>query len=258
MPLTLITGASLGIGAELARIAARHGDDLILVARSSGKLESLALEIKKNYRVKVHVLAKDLSRPTAPNEIFQWCEEQGLQIDHLVNNAGFGDLAPFADADPAKLESMIAVNISALTSLTRLLLPGMIHRKNGRILNVASLAAFQPGPLMAVYYATKSYVLSFSEAIRIEVEKHGVTVTTLCPGPTESEFKHAANMTRSRLMTSQRNPDARQVAEYGYRSMLRGKGVAVHGAMNNFFAFLSRFTPRDWSSRIAMFLNRSV
>ncbi|MFM8432964.1 MAG: SDR family NAD(P)-dependent oxidoreductase [Bacteroidota bacterium] len=258
MPLTLITGASFGIGAELAKVAAQHGDDLLLIARNSQKLDELAREINQRFSVKVHVLSKDLSRAVAPSEIYGWCIERGLQVDNLINNAGFGDLSAFSVADAEKLERMIAVNITSLTALTRLFIPGMIQRRSGRILNVASTAAFQPGPLMAVYYATKSYVLSFSEALRIEVEKSGVTVTTLCPGPTESEFKHAANMTQSRLMTKMKNPSSYQVADYGYRSMMRGKGVAIHGALNRFFAFTTRFSPQGFSARIAMFLNRTV
>lgn len=258
MATILITGASSGIGKEIAEIAARNGEELVLVSRHFGRLEELSVALREKYTAKVHVLVKDLSLASAPQEVLGWCDEKGLKVDYLVNNAGFGDLAPFAEADPRKLEEMIAVNITALTLLTRLFLAGMVERGGGRILNISSLAAFQPGPLMAVYYATKSFVLNFSEALRIELEGTGVTVTTLCPGPTASRFKEAANMTESRLMNSGKIPSSAEVAACGYRAMMKGKAVVVHGGLNNFFAFTSRFTPRDWAARIARYLNSNA
>src|SRR6266550_6618870 len=212
----LITGASSGIGLDLARLFAKDGHDVILVARSEGKLREVAAGLERDFGVKAHVIVADLARPDAPRQLF---DALPVDVDVLVNNAGFGVTGPFAGTDLAKELEMIQVNVVALTHLTKLLLPPMIARRRGRVLNVASTAAFQPGPLMAVYYATKAYVLSFSEAIADELRDSGVSVTALCPGPTETGFAAAANVGATRLFTMSKPADSRAVAEAGYEAM---------------------------------------
>jgi uncharacterized protein len=244
MATALITGASSGIGLELVKIFAANKINLVLVARSEGKLNELANEAKQQ-GVTVQVLAKDLSSYNTSNEIFDWCAKQNIQIDYLVNNAGIGYFGFFYDSDWKKQEQIINLNITALTQLTHLFLPGMVQRKNGKVLNVASTAAFQPGPTMSVYYATKAYVLHFSEAIANELENTGVTVTALCPGPTESGFQSAAAMEQSKLVKGKKLPTSKQVAEYGYAAMMKGKKVAIHGIMNYLLANSVRFSPRE-------------
>lgn len=243
MPTALITGASTGIGAELAKLLARDGYDLILVARSAKTLQTLAETLNRP----TQIIAEDLSVPGAAERLFAAVQQK--DIDILVNNAGFGTLGPFAETESASQDGMIAVNITALTMLTRLTLPNMIARKQGRILNVASTAAFQPGPLMAVYYASKAYVLSFSEAIRNEVKPHQITVTTLCPGPTATEFQARAGMAPTKLFAKPMSAAA--VAVAGYKGMQRGKAVVIPGRMNAIAAFLTRFAPRGLAASIA-------
>lgn len=240
----LVTGASGGIGLELADVLAGEGFDVVLVARSIGKLEKLAVDLANKYGARVKNIEKDLAQHDAPREVFQQLTKENIIIDVLVNNAGFGDYGPFAETSWEKEKQMIDLNIRALTELTKLFLPGMIARRYGRIMNVASTAAFQPGPLMAVYYATKAYVLSFSEAIASELEGTGVTVTALCPGPTESGFQKAAALEESKLFKGKKLPASREVAEYGYKAMMKGKRVAIHGTMNWLMANSVRFTPR--------------
>ena len=195
----LITGASSGIGLELANLFARDGNDLVLVARSEGKLRQIASRLEGEFGIATRVLAADLAKPHAAQELVMTLNVHKVTIDALVNNAGFGLAGPFVATDLDKELEMIQVNIVALTELTKLLLPGMVTRRSGRILNLASTAAFQPGPLMAVYYATKAYVLSFSEAIADELRDSGVTVTALCPGPTDTGFAAVASLESSRL-----------------------------------------------------------
>jgi uncharacterized protein len=239
----LITGSSNGIGCELAKIHAEHGDNLVLVARNKCKLDELKGMLEGKHGIKAHTIEKDLSLPGSANEVYDDVKAQGITIDFLVNNAGFGDINLFAESDWDKLEKMINLNVSALTHLTKLFLPGMIERGFGKILNVASTASFQPGPTMAVYFATKAYVLSFSEAVNDEVRKKGVSVTALCPGSTESGFHEAANGT-GRPIRKRKMPSARDVAEYGYRAMIRGKAVAIPGLRNSIMATSVRFIPR--------------
>jgi short-subunit dehydrogenase len=241
----LITGASGGIGLELARICAEHKFDLVLVARNEHKLDALASELQGSYGISVFVFASDLSQPEASKAIFERCESQGLIIDILINNAGFGDFAFFSDCHWEKQQQMIQVNITALTQLTRLFLPAMIGRKQGRILNLASTAAFLPGPGMSVYFATKAYVLSFSEAIANELARTGVTVTVLCPGPTESGFQQAAAQQESKLVKGKKLPTSRQVAAFGFRALMRGKVVAIHGWKNAMMVSSLRISPRS-------------
>src|SRR3954447_6416423 len=216
----LITGASSGIGLDLARLFAKDGCDVVLVARSEGKLRELAAELERDCGVTAHVIALDLARPNAAEALVQ---RLPADVDVLVNNAGFGVAGPFVETDLAKELEMIQVNIVALTQLTKLLLPKMVARRRGRVLNVASTAAFQPGPLMAVYYATKAYVLSFSEAIADELRDSGVTVTALCPGPTETGFAAVAGMDQTRLFTLMKPMTSAEVAKKGYEAMKRGR-----------------------------------
>src|SRR5579859_3419848 len=220
----LITGASFGIGAEFARIFAREGYSLVLVARSADKLRQLASELEKAHRTRSLILAVDLTEPGAPAYVLDQTTRAGTQVDVLVNNAGFGQYGLFADSELEECLRQIQLNVTTLTHLTRLYLPEMIERKSGRILNVASTAAFQPGPLMAVYFATKAYVLSFSEALANELAGTGITVTCLCPGATATEFHKRAKATGQRLLKFG-SMDAHTVAEDGYRALMAGKPV---------------------------------
>ena len=250
MKTALITGASSGIGYELAIIHASKGDNLVLVARNISKLNQLKTELEKQYKVTVNVIEKDLSKANASKELFDETLRKNIQIDYLVNNAGFGDFGMFYETDWKKEEQMINLNITCLTHLTKLYLQEMVKRKSGKIMNVASTAAFQSGPTMAVYYATKAYVLSFSEAIDNEVRDKGVTVTALCPGATESGFQAAAAMEESALVKGKKLPTSKEVAEYGYKAMMSGKTVAIHGTMNYIMANAIRFVPRKWVVKI--------
>ncbi|HEY8419408.1 MAG TPA: SDR family oxidoreductase [Clostridia bacterium] len=240
----LITGASSGIGYELAHIFAKDGYNLVLVARSQDKLINLKQEIEAFSNV--HIITKDLSKSEAAQEVFDEVKSAGLKIDVLVNNAGFGDFGQFAESNLSKISSMIELNIGALTKLTRLFLPEMIERKSGKILNVASLGSFQPGPLMAVYYASKAYVLSFSEAIARELKGSGVTVTALCPGPTRTNFQEAANLGMSGLFVNLQVAEAKKVAEFGYKKMKKGKVIAVPGFFNKIAVIGVKLLPRKF------------
>ncbi|PQJ12184.1 short-chain dehydrogenase [Flavipsychrobacter stenotrophus] len=244
MATALITGASNGIGLELARIHASKGDDLVLVARNKVRLEELKAELEQKYKVTVYCIDKDLSLTNAAQEVYDATKRQNIQIDYLINNAGFGDFGMFTETDWNKELQMINLNITTLTQFTKLYLKEMVKRGSGKIMNVASTAAFQSGPTMAVYYATKAYVLSFSEAIANEVSDKGVTVTTLCPGATESGFQAAAAMEESALVKGKKLPTSKEVAEYGYKAMMKGKTVAIHGLMNYIMANSIRFLPR--------------
>ncbi len=239
----LITGASFGIGLELARIFAREGHDLVLVARSADKLRQLASELEKAHSTRSLILAVDLSDPGAAAYVLDQTTRANITVDILVNNAGFGQYGFFAENDLEECLRQIQLNVTTLTHLTRLYLPEMIKRKSGRILNVASTAAFQAGPLMAVYYATKAYVLHLSEAIANELQGTGVTVTCLCPGPTATEFQERAKITGIRL-AMHGTMDARTVAEDGYRALMAGKPVVISGFKNWLVAQSVRFAPR--------------
>jgi uncharacterized protein len=240
----LITGASGGIGLELAKVHASKGGDLVLVARHKNKLDQLKAELESQFKVTVYTIGKDLSVNDSAREVYDETTRQNIQIDFLINNAGFGDFGFFAETDWNKELQMINLNITTLTQFTKLYLKDMVKRGSGKIMNVASTAAFQSGPTMAVYYATKAYVLSFSEAVDNEVSDKGVTVTALCPGATESGFQAAAAMEESNLVKGKKLPTSKEVAEYGYKSMMKGKTVAIHGLMNYLMANSVRFTPR--------------
>jgi uncharacterized protein len=242
--MALITGASSGIGFELAKIFARDKTDLILVSRNVERLKEIARDLESKYGIGVLVIAKNLGNKDAAEEIYDAVKQTGLQVDYLVNNAGFGDFGLFSESDWNRQQEMIAVNIVALTRLCRLFIFDMMTRNQGRILNVASTAAFQPGPLMSVYNATKSYVLLFSEAIGNELKGSGITVTVLCPGPTDTGFLEASRLQESKLFHWFRNADPAEVAEYGYKSMMKGKSLAIHGVLNRFMVFIVRIAPR--------------
>jgi uncharacterized protein len=244
MATALITGASNGIGLELAKVHASKGDNVVLVARNKAKLDELKSELETHYKIKVTTIAKDLSAHNAALDVYNETKAAGIAVDYLINNAGFGDFGMFVETDWSKEEQMINLNITTLTQFTKLYLKDMVARKSGRIMNVASTAAFQSGPTMAVYYATKAYVLSFSEAVNNEVSDKGVTITTLCPGATESGFQAAAAMEESALVKGKKLPTSKEVAEYGYKAMMKGKTVAIHGFMNTLMATSVRFTPR--------------
>jgi len=244
MAIALITGASSGIGLELAKVHALKGDDLVLVARNKTKLDELKSELESKYKIKVYTIGKDLSCANAAKEVYDETTKQKIEIDYLINNAGFGDFGMFVESDWTKELKMINLNITTLTQFTKLYLKEMVSRKSGKIMNVASTAAFQSGPMMAVYFATKAYVLSFSEAINNELSDKGVTVTTLCPGATESGFQEAAAMEESALVKGKKLPTSKEVAAYGYKSMMSGKTIAIHGLMNWIMANAVRFTPR--------------
>jgi short-subunit dehydrogenase len=238
----LITGASGGIGLELARLFAGDGSDLVLVARSEGKLNDLARELEKAHGIKARVVAADLADPQAPAHIFGAVKD--LEVDALVNNAGFGQSGQFVECSLETDLEMIQVNVTALTHLTKLFLGPMVQRSRGRVLNVASTAAFQPGPLMSVYYATKAYVLSFSEGIGEELRGTGVSVTALCPGPTATGFQEKADITTIPLLKFLRPMSAAEVAQIGYRGLKRGKRIVVTGFMNKMLAQSVRVSPR--------------
>jgi uncharacterized protein len=245
MTTALITGASNGIGLELAKIHATKGGNLVLVARNKAKLDELKQELESQYKISVYTIGKDLSAADAALEVYNETTQQNIKIDYLINNAGVGTFGMFANADWDKEVQMINLNITTLTQFTHLYLKDMVARKSGKIMNVASTAAFQSGPTMAVYYATKAYVLSFSEAVNNEVKDSGVTITAFCPGATESGFQAAAAMEESALVKGKKLPTSKEVAAYGYKAMLKGKTVAIHGVMNYILANSVRFMPRS-------------
>lgn len=247
----LITGASSGLGYEFSKLFAREGYTLVLTARNSQRLLEIKEEVEGKYGCSVHVFAADLSREEAADGIFEFTKSHNLQIDFLVNNAGFGDFGEFAQLDPDKQCNMINVNVFSLTKLCRLFIPQMAERKNGKILNTASIAAFQAGPLMAVYYATKAYVLSLTEALSYELKNSGIAVTALCPGPTKTGFEDSAGLENSGLFKNLKVADAKSVAEYGYKSAVRGKVIAIPGLLNKLTVTGAKFAPRSLSRAAA-------
>ncbi len=250
----LITGASSGIGLELSRIFASTGHNLVLVARNQEALGQLKLELEQKHRVEVLIIIKDLSVYGSAAEVHDIVVKAGVQVDYLINNAGFGSFGPFDETSWKTVDQMVLLNIHTLTQLTHLFLPGMISRKHGRVLQLASTASFQPGPLMAVYFATKAFVLHFSEALDEELRGKGVTVTALCPGPTESGFQAVADILDSKLVKGRKLPSSKEVAEYGYKSLMQGKRIAIHGTMNRLLAFSTRLFPR----RLVVTLTRKI
>jgi uncharacterized protein len=254
----VITGASKGIGRELARLFAREKYDLVLVARSADLLERLGAELSTAHGTRSHILTADLADPSAPGAIAEQLREVPVAVDVLVNNAGYGTYGPFASTDLVETLGLLRVNILALTHLTRLFLPAMLERGAGRILNVASTAAFQAGPLMAAYYASKAYVLHFSEALAEELRGTGVMVTALCPGPTRTEFHRRARMESAKLVRwTPFVMDTASVARAGYEGLMRGKRLVIPGLTNRILAQVVRFVPRVVPVKIAGALNAS-
>jgi len=240
----LITGASSGIGHELCKLFAADKFDLVIVSRDKMKLDEIAEQLGEQHGIKITPVAKDLSVADSADELFGELERMSIKIDILVNNAGFGLYGPFDKASYKTIVEMMQLNMVSLTKLTRLILPGMILRGSGRILNVASTAAFQPGPLMAVYYATKAYVLSFSEALADELSESNITVTALCPGPTFTGFLKRAGVENSPLFRKWNLMSSEKVALAGYRGLLKGKTIVIPGIRNKLLALVIKLLPR--------------
>ena len=244
MGYSLVTGASSGIGLELCHLLAKDGCNLVLIARKEKELYQLKNDLEDKYSIKAHVIVSDLQCIDAPLYIYNEIANLNIEIDNLINNAGFGSFGPFCEIDSQKDLAMLDVNCRALTHILKLFLPDMIKRKKGRILNVASTAAFMAGPYMSVYYASKAYVLSLSEALASETKGSGVTVSVLCPGPTKTPFQNKAQMKKSDFVTFG-TMEASQVALCGYKGMLKGKGVIVPGALNKIMVRGGRLLPRN-------------
>jgi len=251
MKTALITGASSGIGLEFARVFAKEKNNLVLVARSKDKLMELADELQKEHGINVKVIPADLSKMDEVQKVYDTCKASHIEIEYLVNNAGFGTYGFFDECDWSKTEQMIDLNIKSLTKFCRLFIPDMVARKSGKVLNVASTAAFQPGPTMAVYFASKSYVLFLSEALYNELKGTGVNVTCLCPGATKSNFIKAAALENSNLFKNKNIPTSAEVALFGYKAMMKNKMTVIHGLMNYLMANSVRFAPRKLVVAIA-------
>jgi len=247
----LVTGASSGIGRELAILLAREKYPVILTARNTAPLEQLAGDLNGRYAVRCIAVPADLSRPESAEAIISHAERAGFCIDFLVNNAGYGVGGDFAKSEPGEVHGQIDLNITGLVSLTRLTLPGMLARRRGRILNVASTAGFAPGPGMAVYYATKAFVVSFSESLSEECRNTGVTITALCPGPTRTGFQRRAGIDRINLTRRFFMMNAAEVAEAGLRAAQSGKVLAIPGLLNKLLVRGIQYAPR-WSVRSAV------
>ncbi len=241
----LITGATSGLGYEFVQLFAKDGYHLALVARNKERMEEIQQRFKN---IDVSIITKDLSKPGAAKEVYEEIEKQGIHIDVLVNNAGYGLMGEFDKLDLQSQVNMIQLNVTALTELTHYFLPGMKERNQGRILNVASTAAFQPGPLMAVYYATKAYVLSFSEALVEELVGSSITVTTLCPGATKTNFGSVASVEGTKMFS--RAMPAYEVAYEGYVGLMRGRRVIITGRVNKLGAISAKFLPRSLAAKI--------
>lgn len=245
----LITGATSGIGYELTKLFAQNGFDLAIVARNMARLDKVSGEVQRGPNVTVQVIPKDLSQPTAAEEIYRELQSKGIEVDVLVNNAGFNVYGPFRKTSAQKELQMMQVHMLTLTHLTKLFLPGMLKRKFGKVLNLASTASFTPGAGDAVYCATKAYVLSFSEAIAEELKGTGVTVTALCPGPTKTEFAERAEMADTKIFQGSLS-SATEVAQAGYRAMMQGRTTVVVGLNNKLMIFSLRFSPRNLVTKI--------
>ncbi|MBV8429443.1 MAG: SDR family oxidoreductase [Hyphomicrobiales bacterium] len=254
-PATLITGASAGIGAEFARLLAAEGETVVITARRKDRLEALAVELRGAHGVRVEPIVADLAVKESAERLAEETRALGLEVTTLINNAGFGLASPFADQPLDRTTQMLELNIVALTRLTRIFLPAMQARRAGGIINVASIAAFLPGPYMSVYYASKAYVLSFSEAIAHELRGSGVVVTALCPGATRSEFQEVAGMTETALLR-RLSMSSREVARLGLAGHRAGKPVVITGAGNKLAPLVARLAPRNLLARVAARVQR--
>ena len=252
----LVTGASSGIGLELAKCFAADKSNLILVARSTAALEKLAAELRSEHQIEAHVITADLTRPESSQIIFDELKGRKISVDVLVNNAGFGLHGGFAELPLKRQLEIVQVNVAALIALTGLFLPGMIQRRRGGILNVGSVAGFLPGPNMAVYYASKAFVLSFSEALHEELRNTGICVTNLCPGPTESNFSQVARSHRIRENRVQKM-SAASVAQIGHTDFRRDRCLSVPGAQNKILAVVgSKILPRAVARKLVKHYNK--
>jgi short-subunit dehydrogenase len=250
----LITGASGGIGYELAKLFARDQYNLVLAARSGNKLAELAGDLERRFSVSVKTVALDLASPLSPQFLFDQLQREHIAVDILVNNAGYGKFGEFAKVSLEECLGQINLNISALTALTKLFLPAMQERAFGRIMNVASTAGFQPGPLMAVYYASKAYVISLSEALANELKGSGVTVTCFCPGATDTGFATRAGNDKTRLFKQLAPMEVKTVALDGYRGLMKGKTLVISGMKNWLVAESVRFAPRKAVTAISRWI----
>jgi uncharacterized protein len=253
----LVTGASAGLGAELVWLFAAEGHDVVLVARRRDKLQALAGEMAQKHGVRTTVLPEDLADAGAPCRIASMVEERGIQVEFLVNNAGVATAGAFSETDPKRELNMLQVNMVALVHLTRLFLPAMLARGSGRVLNLGSMAGFQPGPFMAGYYASKAFVNSFTEALWFELRGTGVTATVSCPGATATEFAQVAGVTESRLF-QKGTMEPHEAASHAYRAMMRGDRLAIPGLRNKLGLQSLRVAPRAMVVRLAAALNRKT
>lgn len=254
----LITGASGGLGYEFAKIFASRKCDLVLVARSKDKLDAIKAELEEKYPINIITIAKDLTEDSAADTIYNKLNILGIRVDYLVNNAGFGDNNCYFDTEWQRQEQMVKLNVLALMHLTHLFGNDMRRRGDGKILNVASIAAYMPGPYMSVYYASKAFVLSFSQAIGAELRKDGVTVTALCPGPTVTGFEAAANLEKALMFKLFKPANAADVAKTGYFAMMKGKSVAFHDFATRSVTILSKVFPSRLTAMAAKVVNSPV
>jgi len=249
----LITGASGGLGLEFAKLCAAKRYNLVLVARNESKLNALKSELEEQYQIEVSVYAADLSRKYAALDVFRYTSEHEIDVDVLINNAGFGDSGTFADSDWSRQYEMVQLNVVALMQLTHCYLKPMLKKGSGKILNMSSVAAFSAGPYMSIYYATKEFVRSFSEAVAEEVKGTGVTVTAFCPGPTSTGFEKAAQMKDSKMFSKSAN--AKDVAKAGVKAMEKGRTLSYHGAFTKFMNIASRIVPRSVARKFSKKMN---
>jgi short-subunit dehydrogenase len=256
MPTALVTGASAGLGLEFARLFAADKHDVILVARRKDRLEELADQLTRQHGIQAHVIAADLMKPDAAAQLVDAVGKLRVEVEFLVNNAGFGYTSRFVESDLDRQLGMLQVNIMVLTALCRAFVPPMVQRGHGRVLNIGSTAGCQPGPFMAAYYASKAYVNSFTEALAYELKGTGVTATLSCPGATATEFSAVAGNDKSRLFAMGAMPGS-VVARQAYKAMHAGKRMKVHGALNKFTVFSVRVTPRPVVNAVAAALNKS-
>ena len=253
----LITGASSGLGYEFSKIFAREGYNLVLVARNEKKLLELKNELEEEYKIEVEVIPKDLKNHDSAKELYEATTEKNIEVEVLVNNAGFGDFGDFINSDLSKQEEMVDVNVKALMQLSHFYLNDMKKRNRGKLLNVASVAAFEPGPLMSVYYATKAFVLSFTEALSVELKDTNIIVSALCPGPTKTGFEKNADTIGRGIFKNLKVSTANYVAEYGYRSLMQGKVIATPGLNNKTLVFSAKIAPRSLVRRISYLIQKA-
>ncbi len=257
MSTALITGASSGLGIDFAHQFAKDGHDVVLLARSKPELESLAIELEKTYSIRATVIVADLSIEEEVSRIFPALQDLGIEIDYLVNNAGFGHHDAFSSLPWSAHQALMRVNMESLTQLTHEFLQPMLQKGRGKIMLVASTASFQPGPFMALYYASKAYVRSFGEALSKELEGSGVSVTILCPGPTQTPFFEKAGMNSMKLLNWGQMESSEKVAKYGYRQMMRGKRTVISGTLNALGAFATRLAPKGLQLSVVNWLHKN-